>query len=380
MDFKTVLESIKKTKRVSVNTDIDGILSVVALSLVVPNLRVTAFNNSKTYEFVLSTEKGKTVVYIDHDKKKGGNLSIGQHIIRNNNHQKCDVMWNINNLFGICNRNYSEKWGGGTFHIIVSELEKLGYRFSFDYDRVVAGAVTVRDLIFRCDSFIDACVNERYSTKMNEFWKPILTEGLPATSETHKFFDEADKWMSSVRSKHANHGFRVKFSTESNNWKTDCNNRIRDVWGTPKGTGFNTISDKFFRMMTDIYHAFGAEVNFETDQTKYDVVNFVQMRYCIADDTEINRLQNDKRIESLVYPKKNTISFQIKPEDTEGMVNKYWEHLVPNQYTNFKSFVIEGHNVWLRKTQDGDIVMRRGGEKKPWVPFRIEYKKKYAKA
>lgn len=353
-------KQLLKKKYLSVNIDLDGMLSACLLLHVFPHLKIVSFNDGKNNIWTLDGYKKEDMVFVDYNTVCG--LSLDQHVDTITDSVVTTQMHNPNHLLGISNKNYGEKYPFGICHNICSDLEKLGADFShISLDRKIMDVATLGEISMRADSALNGFTDKKYRRKGVEY-KNIMCDGLKDDSLTKRFFSKMGMMTMGENS--------INDTESWERWRIEFNKKVKTTFGLQTRTGYKNITDNFFKLFKELHEAFNIPFDVDTDATHYNNEKLCRIAYHIENNELLENICSDSRVFGKVVLKKNLLSVQIKPADIKDFVEDHWEYIEKHKFNGYKQFTENGKNVYVRKSNEdgtGHLEKKIGwGSKSVW--------------
>ncbi len=185
-----MMELLNDSKKIIINSDIDGVLSGLILSNFA-DCEVVGFSNSDNMVWIDQT-KINTIydaVYIDMFVANSNVKCIDQHIVSVNEQHHRILKANPNKLnpnfdnprFHLPNNSYYNKYPFGTVHYLIAILESEGIRVDLDFMKQV-GSIKFMDLLLRADDAMKTTVDSNYMANASAWWNWLVQKSGNANS------------------------------------------------------------------------------------------------------------------------------------------------------------------------------------------------------
>lgn len=320
------IEELIKRNQLHINLDFDGMLCAALVSKVFPGkFKIVGYNDSKEKIWFFPEYVKELCVFLDFYKREEGAMCIDQHMLDYDKIRYEEFKFNPNRdlIPTLTSNNYYGKYPFSTFLYILYIFEKEGLISNSDIklDTELSKGVYLGYLIFRADSTLfDYIVYNENSEK----WLNKMEEDLPENSlirQIHNEFRkiiENNKEIKSLINKNSYNKLLRKKSYDINDKIEERVNK--NYLPTDGGEGFKEPSKEFFKLLRDIYKAFGAEENFTEESGE-------EKRLCNYYDDRIEEykeLVNDNRLYGGVFTKHNIYSCQFEEQFEEELKRKYY--------------------------------------------------------
>ena len=185
-----MMDLLNESKKIIINSDIDGVLSGLILSNFA-NCVVVGFSNSDNMVWIDQT-KINTIydaVYIDMFVANSNVKCIDQHIVSVNEEHHRILNANPNKLnpnfdnprFHLPNNSYYNKYPFGTIHYLIAILESEGIKVDLDFMKQV-GSIKFMDLLLRADDAMKTTVDSNYMANASAWWNWLVQKSGNANS------------------------------------------------------------------------------------------------------------------------------------------------------------------------------------------------------
>jgi hypothetical protein len=175
----SLLQLLKRNNKIIINTDLDGVLSGLILKQYA-GCEIVGFSNSDNSVWINPAKINSIydAVYIDMYVPDRDVVCIDQHIIGADASHNDVLRQNPNKInpnlmlgkFHDPMRSYMSKYPLGVLHFIIALLEKEGVEVSFDLKKIIAGNLTLGDLLLRADDAMHTTVATTFSDNANMWW------------------------------------------------------------------------------------------------------------------------------------------------------------------------------------------------------------------
>lgn len=330
------IEELIKRNQLHINLDFDGMLCAALVSKVFPGkFKIVGYNDSKEKIWFFPEYVKELCVFLDFYKREEGAMCIDQHMLDYDKIRYEEFKFNPNRdlIPTLTSNNYYGKYPFSTFLYILYIFEKEGLISNSDIklDTELSKGVYLRDLIFRADSTLfDYIVYNENSEK----WLNRMEEDLPENSlirQIHNEFRkiiEKDKEIKLLINKNSYDELKEQAKKKNKEIK----NRVKKNYIiTDSDEGFEEPSKEFFKLLRDIYKAFGAEENFTEESGEEKRLYNYKDEYI----EEYKELVNDNRLYGGVFTKHNIYSCQFEEQFGKELKRKYY-NLNPKKKKNEK--------------------------------------------
>lgn len=317
--FIEFVEIIKERTQTASSTNIDGMLCNALIQSVFGNKQLTMFVNNKKNVWYSNIHRPNQTVGFDFYTRIPDLCCISQTVIDVKEVAVEKFKYNINRMLGIVSsKAYSQKYGCSTFIILLSFIERLGYKVKINFDYEVCKGVTILDLILRADSTMLDTVSGKYK-KASERWWGIMTEGLPKNSLTVQIKNRIDRM-----------GEQFQFVEEAQIWNNSLDIRLfknfdgatkkRDI--NLRGICFDHPDDNFFILLGRIYNGFNTQANFG-NPSSYQDYKYGQMTIRTKDIGVLDAFIKEEKVISCAITAADEVSVQFEKEDESRILEVY---------------------------------------------------------